>query len=186
MTIGLEVRAGDRIIECADKTAELHAASARGEAAAFAVDAELGNARSAAVREELNDAGNGVGAVDGAFGAAHDFDLVNVVQREAGKINGSAGRIYGRAIDQDFGEVGIAAVQEYGGGATERSRAADGDTGRKFQKVRQGNGLAIVDGFAGDDVGGRGGLLRRGWNGLRGYDDAVREGFELEIKIQDA
>ena len=60
--------------------------------------------------KELDDTGNGVGAVDGAFGAANDFYFIDVVEREAGKIHGAAWGIDRHTIHQDFGEVGIAAV----------------------------------------------------------------------------
>src|SRR4029077_9558556 len=122
-----EVGAGDGVVECAEKTAKLHAASARVEATALAVDAELRNACLAAVREQLNDTGNGVGAVDGAFGATNDFHFVDVVQRDARKINRAAGGIDGRAVDEDFGEIGVAAVEKDGGCAAFWSGAADGD-----------------------------------------------------------
>ena len=77
--------------------------------------------------EELNDAGNGIGAIDGAFGAADDFYFIDVVEREARKINGAAWRIDGHAVHEDFGEVGVSAVEKNGSGSPFGSRAADGD-----------------------------------------------------------
>ena len=41
--------------------------------------------------DDLNDAGHGVGAVEGAFGAVNDFDFVHVVESEIGEIDVTAG-----------------------------------------------------------------------------------------------
>src|SRR5580692_2132344 len=79
LAVGLEVGGGDGVVESAEQTAELAAAGA--ETAAFPIDAELGHARIAAMGEELDDAVDGVGTVDGAFGAADDFDFVDVLER---------------------------------------------------------------------------------------------------------
>ena len=131
--------------------------------------------------KSLNDAGDGVGAVDGAFGAANDFDFVDVVEREAGKIDGCRRGIDGGAIDEDFGEIGIAAVEEDGGGATFGSGAADGDAGGEEESVGEGDGLALVDFFPGDDGDGGGGLVDERGLGLRGDDDAGGEALEVEV-----
>ena len=158
----------------------MRAAAARGEAATFGVDAEFGDARFAAMSEELNDAGDGVGAVDGAFGAANDFHFVDVVESDVGEIDRAAGRIDGRAVDENFGEVGVAAVEEDGGGATFRTGAADSDAGREQQRVSERDGLALLDFFFGDDADGRGGLVDERGLGLGGDDDAGGEALEVE------
>src|SRR5580692_1509922 len=172
LAVGLEVGGGDGVVESAEQTAELGAAAAGAETAAFPIDAELGHARIAAMGEELDDAVNGVGTVDGAFGAADDFDFVDVLEREAGEIDGCAGRVDGRAIDEDFGEIGIAAVEEDGGSAPLRASAADGNAGGEEESIGQEDGLPGFDFLFCDDRDGSGGLIDQRWLGLRGDDDA--------------
>jgi len=96
------------------------------------------------------------------FRAAHNFDLVNVFGGgRLEKIHHAAGRIDGRAVHEDLGKVGIAAVQKNRGGAARKAPCGRQRwPGEKLQKLRKGNGLALADGFTGDYVGGRGGLLR--------------------------
>ncbi len=109
--------------------------------------------------EKLNDAGDSVGAVDGAFGAANDLNFVDVVESEARKIDGSAGGVDGRAVDEDFREIGVAAVEEDGGGATFGSGAANSDAWGKGEGIGEGHGLALFDLFPGDDLDRRCGLV---------------------------
>ena len=162
----------------------MRATSTRAEAAAFAVDAELGNARFAAVREELNDAGDGIGAVDGAFGAANDFNFVDIVEREAGEINRATRRIYGRTIDEDFGEIGVAAVKEDGGCAAFWSRAANGDACGEGEGIGKADGLAGVDLIPGDDRNRSCSLTGECGLGLRGDNDIGGERFELKMQVE--
>ena len=184
LAVGLQVGSGARIVELAEEAAELCAAAAGSEASTFAVDAELRDARLAAVGEELDDARDGVGAVDGAFRAADDFDFVDVVESDAGKIDGSAWRIDGGAIDEDFGEIGVAAVKEDGGGAAFRAGAADGDSGSEEQRVGERDGLTGVDFVLGDDGDGCGGLVDESGLGLGGDDDAGGEALKVESEIE--
>jgi len=65
--------------------------------------------------KELDYTGDGVRTVKRGFRAAHNLDLVHVIQSEDGEIDSATGRIDGRAVDQYFGEIGIAAIQEQRG-----------------------------------------------------------------------
>src|SRR5882757_7563567 len=112
LAISPEIGGGAGIVEFAEDAAEVCATACGRKIAAFGVDAECGNTGITAMREELDDAGNGVAAVNSAFRATHNFDLVNVFGGDAGEIHHAAGRIDGRAVDEDLGEVGIAAVEE--------------------------------------------------------------------------
>jgi hypothetical protein len=69
--------AGAGVVEAAEEAAQLRAAASGIEVAAFGKDGGFGNAGGAAMGEDLNDTGDGVGAIDGGFGAAYDFDLVD-------------------------------------------------------------------------------------------------------------
>ena len=186
LAVGLEIGGGRGIIEFTYEAAEVGATAGRGKIAAFGIGAERGSARVAAMGEELDDAGDGVAAVDGAFGASDDLDFGDIFGGEAGEIHAAAGRINGCAVDKNLGEIGIAAVQKYRSAAAERPGAINGDAGRKLQELGQRDGLAVVNRFAGDDIGRRGGLLSGSGNRLRSDDDAGRKRFEVEVKVQDA
>ena len=128
LTVGLEVGSSSGIVS---------AAAARSEIAAFGESVERGNACFPLVREELNHAGDGVTAVNGAFGAPHDFDLINVFRGKTRKIHSAARRINGRSVDEDFGEVRIASVEKDRGATAKRSGARDGDPWGKLQQLGQ-------------------------------------------------
>src|ERR1043166_7299387 len=101
--IGGEIGRSTGVIEVAKKAADLRATAAGIEISTFGKNGDFGNARGAAMGKDLDHAGDGVGAVDGGFGAAHDFNLVHVVERKVGEVNGVAGFVDGRAVHQDFG-----------------------------------------------------------------------------------
>src|SRR5216684_9398932 len=91
LSFGSEVRGRAGIVERAEQAAELRAAAGSRKTAAFSEEIESGNSSFAAMRKHLNDAGGGVSAVEGAFGAAYEFDFVDVVEREVGEIKRAAG-----------------------------------------------------------------------------------------------
>src|SRR5712664_4406949 len=134
--------------------------------------------------EELDDTGNGIGAVDGAFGAANDFHLIDVFEGEIGKIHRAAGRVNGRSVHKHFGEVGIAAVEKHGGSSSLGAGAANGDARRKEKSVRQRDRLPFIDFFLCDDGDGSRGLVRKHGFGLRGDDNAGGEALQIEIQVE--
>src|SRR5262249_16107678 len=172
------------IIEVADEAAELRAAASGIEISAFGKEGGFGNARCAAMSENLNDAGNRVGAVDRGLGAAHDFDFVNVVEREVGEVHGVAVCVYRVAVDQDLAVGGAAAIEEDRGRAAFGPGATDGNAGRSEQRIGQCDREASDDFFADYHIDGSGGLLEGQGLSLRGDDDARREAFEIEAKIK--
>ena len=89
------------------------------------------------MREDLDHARHGVRAVDGALRAVDDFDLVHVIQREIRKIDGAAGIIGGRAVDEDFRVIRIAAVEEERSFAAFGSGAIEADAGKRGEQVGQ-------------------------------------------------
>src|SRR5882757_6649621 len=105
----------------------------------------------AAVGKRLDHTRNRVGAIEGAFCSANYLDFIDVVEGEVGKVKCPARKVYGGAVDQHLGLIGIAAVQENTGETTFRTGAVDGDTRRVYQNVGEGNGLALLDFVAGDD-----------------------------------
>src|SRR5205823_5135992 len=96
-------------------------------AAAFCEEAGRGHPSGTAVGEDLYDAGHGVGAVERALRAVDDLDLIDVVEGEIGIIEVAAGVVHGRAIDEQFAEAGIAAVEENGREAADPAGACDGE-----------------------------------------------------------
>src|SRR5258708_7840320 len=127
LAVSPEIGGGAGIVEFAEDAAEVCATARGGQVPPPRINTECGNASISAVREELDDAGTGIAAVNGTFDAADDFHFVDVFGGDAGKIHGAAGRIDRRTVHEDLGEVGIAAVQKNRGRAAERSRAADSD-----------------------------------------------------------
>src|SRR5581483_10949782 len=75
LAVRREIRGCCRVIERPNEAAELRAPASRSEAPAFAERAELRHARRSPVREHLNDAGDRVRSVNGAFRAPHYFHL---------------------------------------------------------------------------------------------------------------
>src|SRR5712675_1113992 len=138
------------------------------------------------MRKRLYHTRNRVGAIEGAFCAANYLDFIDVVEREVGKIKRATGKIYGGAVDQHLGLIGIAAVQEDTGEATFRTGAIDGDTRRVYQDVGEGNGLALLDFVPSDDRDrGRSFRLQCGFR-LRGDYHAGGEALELQVQIEFA
>src|SRR5882762_5370059 len=140
----------------------------------------------AAMGKGLDYPGDGVGAVECAFGTAQDFDFIDVVEREIGKVKRAAGQIYCRAIDKHFGLIGIAAIQEDPGKAAFGAGAVDGDARRVYQDIGEGNGLALLDFVTGDDGYGCGSFLRQGGFRLRSDYDASGEALEFEVEMEFA
>src|SRR5258708_14087710 len=113
LTVGMKVGAGGGVIEFAEKTAQLPGTASGGKAAAFGKQVEFRDMRGTLVADDLNYGGHGVGAVESAFCAMNDFDLVHVVEGEVGKIHGAAGAVDGTAVDQELCKAGISAYSPY-------------------------------------------------------------------------
>src|SRR5215510_13145674 len=115
----MEVGARRGIVEASKESANLRSPARGGIAATLGEETEFGNAGCAAVTDDLNYAGHGVGAVEGAFCAVDDFHFVDVVEGEIGIVEVATRLVDGSAINQNFCEAGIAAVQEESGEAAE-------------------------------------------------------------------
>lgn len=184
LAVRLEIGSGSGVIEFAEQSAELRAALTGRETAAIGVNAEFRDARRAAMREELDDAINGVGAVHGAFGAADDFDFIDVVEGEVGKIYRAAGGIDGGTIDEHLGEIRIAAIEKNGGGAAFGTGASDGNVGRKEQRVGQRDPLRRIDLIFRDDRDGRGRLIGKRRFSLGRDNNAGRKALERQGDVE--
>src|ERR1700739_4794733 len=90
--LAVRFKIGDcgRIIESAKQAGKLRAAVAGGEIAAVRERREFRNARGSAVGENLNHTIHGVRSVERAFRSVDDFNFVDVVEREVGKIDEAA------------------------------------------------------------------------------------------------
>ena len=182
----MKVGAGRGIIEPAGQAADMCAPSGRGKAAAFREEVDLGNAGCPAMTDDLDHAGHGISAVESAFSAVDNFDLVDVVEGEVGEVKVPAGKIDGSAIYQDFCESRIASVNKDGGEPPNCSRARKADAVLRGEKVRKRNRLALLDFLQPDDInrGWSPGKLR--WPGVGGDDDVGGKRREVEVKIQSA
>ena len=101
------------------------------------------------MREELDYAGHGVGAVERALRAVNHFYLLDVVEGKIGIIEIAAGFVGGRAIDENFCVVGISAVEEEGSQTADRAGAGETDSRLRVEKIGKRNGLTLGDLFAG-------------------------------------
>ncbi len=152
LTAGLEIGTGERVIERAENTSD-QSATARGRvAAAFGEEIELGNAGGAAMAEKLNDTGDGIGAVERTLCAVDDFELVNVVEGLTGEIEEAAGLVEGRAVDEEFGEIGIAAVEEESCETAFAAGACDSGAGKSEECVGKRYKLTLADFVRRQDV----------------------------------
>ncbi len=163
----MEIRTRGGVIEATEQSADLRTPASGREAAAFAEEIKLRNAGFAAMAEELDDSGNRVGAVQGAFRAMHHFDFVDVIERRVGKIEETARLVERRAVDQKFGEV-----EEKRGETALTSSAGDGGAGHCGERVGKRHELAPIDFLTGDHVYGSRSLAE--FQGLRiSSDDYV-------------
>ena len=154
LAVGLEVGASERVIERAEKAGDLSATAAGGKPATFSEKIDFGNACCAAMAEQLNDTGDSIGAIESAFCAVDDFDLVNVIERLIRKIEEAAGFIEGRAVDEELREVGVATVEEKSGEAAFAAGAGEGRARKGLQRVCYRNELAPADFLLRDHVDG--------------------------------
>ena len=145
LAVSVRVRAGSGIIQFAEQAAHSRAATGGGKATTFGEKIDLRNTGCAAMTDNLNYTGHGVGAVEGAFRTVDDFDLVDVVESEIGEVEVATGKIDGSTVDEHFGKGGAAAVNKDGGQTGDRSRAREADAGLRGQKVRKQDGLALLD-----------------------------------------
>src|SRR5260370_13496320 len=138
--------------------------------------------------EELGGAGDGVRAVQRALRAVHQFDVVDVVERGVGKIKEAAGLVDRRSVDEEFGEVGVAAIKKESGESAFPARASDGSAGASSERVGKRDELALIDFGAGDDIHGRGSLadLKRMRIGGDGYGFGELGGFEAHVEVAGA
>src|SRR5262245_35855844 len=112
--------------------------------------------------EELQHAGHSVGAVDRALRAANQFDARGVVGGQIGEIVRPAGVVHRRAVDQDFGVIGLAAANEEPGHAASPARLRGRHAGREPQRVEEVDPLGARQFVRGDDERDRRRLVRSG------------------------
>src|SRR5216684_3284674 len=136
--------------------------------------------------DDLNHAGHGVGAVEGAFGAMDDLDFVDVVESEIGEVEVPSGKVCRSAVDEHFSECGVATVNKDSGQAADRSSAGKTDAGLRREKVRKGDCLALVDFLAADEINRRGCAINLERLRICGDDDVGRERLEIKTKVKSA
>src|SRR5258707_5105960 len=123
--------------------------------------------------DDLNHAGHGVGAVEGAFGGVNDLDFIDVIESKVRKNEVATRKVNGGAVNEDLGEAGIAAVDEDGGKATDGAGTGKGDAGLRGEQIREGDGLALVDFLAADEIDGSGSMVDLEGLDVGGDDDIL-------------
>ena len=184
LAVGMKVGACGGVVEATKKAAELRAAARGGKAAAFSEEIDFGNAGSAAMTDDLNHAGHGVGAIEGAFGAMDDLDFVDIVEREIGEVEVPAGNIYGSAVDEHFGEGGIATINKDGSQPADGAGTREANASLRRKQVRKRDGLTLLDFLAADEVDRRGSPVDFKGLSVCGDDDVGRKRFEIEANVK--
>ena len=165
--VGAVTGAGQRVGE--QVAATTHGAvgvvAAEATAAARQLHARTAGARS---REELDDAGHRVGAIEHARWAAHDLDAIEVVGAERGEVECAAGVVHRHAVDEHLGELALAAANEQRGRAAVRAGLHDGHAGHLAQRVGHGGDAFTPQLLARDDRYRRGRSARRERRARRG------------------
>src|SRR5262249_46147534 len=151
----------------------LRAATRGGVAPTFGEEVDLGNAGRAAMAEKLNDSGDGVGSVESAFSAMDDFDFIHVVDRLIGEIEEAARLVDRCAVDEELGEIGVAAIEEKRGETAFAAGAGDGRAGKNLQRVGERDQLPPTNVVPCDGLHGGGGLAKLEWLGVGGDDDVL-------------
>jgi len=82
----LEIRTRGGVIEATEQSADLRTPRPEEKLPPSPKRLSSGMRVFAAMAEELDDSGNRVGAVQGAFRAMHHFDFVDVIERRVGKM----------------------------------------------------------------------------------------------------
>ena len=184
--LALRFEIGNRggIIESSKQAGKFRAAVARSEISAIGEGREFRNARGSAMRENLDHSIHRVRTVERAFRAVHDFNFVDVVEREIGEIDQAAGLIGGHAVHQHLGVIRIAAVQEQRSRPALRSRAAEAEARLRRQQIGQRSRDALIDLLARENGERRGRRVRIERQRLRGDDHLRGERLERQANLQ--
>src|SRR5882757_5710472 len=135
--------------------------------------------------DDLNHAGHGVGAVQGAFSAMDDLHFVDVVESEIGEVEVPSGKVCRSAVDEHFSECGVATVNKDSGQAADHSGARKTDAGLRGEKVGERDGLALFDFLAADEIHGRGRSVNFEGLGVGGDDDVFRNALDFQAQIEN-
>ena len=131
----------------------------------------------------LIDAGDRVGAVEDAVGAAKDFDLVDGGAGEIAEIECAADVIGGNAVDEELVEVGLAAADVERGGTAALAGCRDLQPGLKAEGVGDVELVLIFEvGMIDDADGGADLRIERGSSG-GGDDDLLAEGADAKVDV---
>ncbi len=111
--------------------------------------------------EDLDDARQGVGAVEAARGAAHHLDPLQLEGQQAAEVEAAAGLVHRDPVHQDAGEARFAAAHEGRRLQARSPRARSGDPRRLLEELEErgrralGDPVAVPGGGAGPEGGER-------------------------------
>ena len=181
----VEAREGAEVVELAPGAAARHLVAVLMQRAGVAGVVEHGLQRVAARSFEADDAGAGVGAVDGGVRAAVDLDAVDGGGADGAVVEGAADVLGGDAVDEDEVRGGVAAAQEERGNAARLAGLHEKDAGRLAHGVDDAD--LRGEGARGNDADRRG-ELRDGRRDVRGSNaDGLlhRDCREHDILLED-
>ena len=105
------------------------------ERAALGAD-RRGKRALAASGDDVDDAADGVGAVEAAHGPANHLDALDVLGREVGEVELAVGGVVGLdAVDQHQRVVALGAADAHLREVADAAAAADGDAGQAAQGI---------------------------------------------------
>ncbi len=151
------------------ETAAAGSEAPRGETAAFGKKREVGWTFTS-FADDIDDAGDGVRTVQRARGAARNFDAINAIGCNRGKVKVSAELIELNAIDHDEVIVRVSAANEYGCGATSASGLAHFHVRNALQNLNDALCVPVLYLSFGDDADGRAKLRSQCARKRSGYD----------------
>jgi hypothetical protein len=127
----------------------------------------------------LHDAGHRVGAVDGALGAAHDFQALDVVHGRDAEIVKAAGIVDRYSVDEHLVEVGVTAANEQAGLAAAASAGVHDGPGNVAEGIGGGMWIEQRELLAAEQVERHRCLVHRVGCGGCGHHHGLRRGGHL-------
>ena len=91
--------------------------------------------RTRRARKQLYDAAHRVGAIEHAGRPAHDLDPVEIVGRQVGQVDASAGQVERHTVEQHLDVIARAAAEEERGDGSVRTGLHDRDAGNLTQGI---------------------------------------------------
>ena len=146
LVVGLDAQRAGRPVEAAATSPAFTLEAPAAEASPLGRRLEgLSFAGRGVARDEVDDAGESVGAVEAARRAAHHLDLLERQRQQRAEVERAAGLVEGHAVDHHAGRVGGPAAQEQRALPAEASRAGHCRSRHLLEQMEYVGAGALVD-----------------------------------------